>query len=129
MNSPKEANGKSIWQWFNPAHRHAGSIGLAVNRIAGLGLVLYLFLHLAVLSQLAIGPQAYDGFVAMMKSPVFIFGEFLVVAAVLIHGLNGLRIALTSFGFGVRVQRQLLLGLMGVALIGAVIFGVKMFGG
>jgi succinate dehydrogenase / fumarate reductase cytochrome b subunit len=65
----------------------------------------------------------------MMKSPVFIFGEFLVVAAVLIHGLNGLRIALTSFGFGVRLQRQLLFGLMGVALIGAVVFGVKMFGG
>ena len=48
--------------------------------------------------QLAKVPDAYDGFIALVKNPLFLLGELLVVAAALIHGLNGIRIGLTSFG-------------------------------
>jgi succinate dehydrogenase / fumarate reductase cytochrome b subunit len=53
----------------------------------------------------------------------------LVIAAGLIHGLNGIRIALNSFGVGVRYQRQLFLALMALAILGTLVFGYAMFFG
>ena len=66
--------------------------------------------------------SAYDSFVAFAKNPVFKIGEMLVIAAGLIHGLNGIRIALNSFGIGVRYQKITFLLLMGLALVGIVMF-------
>ena len=114
-------------KWFDPRARQVGTWAFSLNRITALGLTLYLFLHLIILSQLAQGPQAYDGFLATIKSPVFVFGEFLVVAAGIIHGLNGLRIGLNSFGIAIPYQKQIFYGLMAVALVGCAFFAFKMF--
>jgi succinate dehydrogenase / fumarate reductase cytochrome b subunit len=118
---------EGVSSWFDPRWRDAGTWAFILNRITALGLTLYLFLHLIVLSQLARGPEAYDGFLDMIRSPIFIFGEWLVVAAGLIHGLNGIRVALTSFGIGVAAQKQIFFVLMVIAIIGSIIFGYRMF--
>lgn len=115
------------WQWFDPRWRQVGSWAFILNRITALGLTFYLFIHLIVLGQLARGPEAYDGFIALAKNPVFLFGEWLVVAAGIIHGLNGIRIGLNSFGIGVPAQKQLFYGLMAVAAIASLVFLVRMF--
>jgi succinate dehydrogenase cytochrome b subunit len=120
---------KGAIRWFDPRSRQVGTWAFSLNRITALGLTFYLFLHLFILRQLAQGPQAYDNFLATIKSPVFAFGEFLVVAAGIIHGLNGLRIALNSFGLAVPYQKQLFYGLMAVALIGSAYFAFKIFTG
>jgi succinate dehydrogenase / fumarate reductase cytochrome b subunit len=114
-------------RWFDPRNREIGTWGFILNRITALGLTLYLFLHLVALGQLARGAPAYDGFIALVENPLFKIGEMLVIAAGLIHGLNGIRIALNSFGIGTRYQRPIFLGLMALALVGIVIFGAKMF--
>jgi succinate dehydrogenase / fumarate reductase cytochrome b subunit len=123
MNKPSASR---FWSWFNPVGRQAGGIGFILNRLAGLGLTLYLFMHLIVLSKLAQGPAAYDSFIAMAKSPLFIFGELFVVAAVFIHGLNGIRIVLTSLGIGVEKQKSMFYALMAIAAVLIVYFAVKM---
>jgi len=84
-------------------------------------------LHLIALGQLAQGAAAYDGFVALMKNPWVKIGEMLVIAAGVIHGLNGIRIALNSFGIGVRRQRSMFVGLMALAVLCIAIFAWKMF--
>jgi len=84
-------------------------------------------MHLLVLGQLANGPDAYDKFLSLIHNPFFIFGEWLVVAAGLIHGLNGLRIALTSFGIAVPNQRTMFYILMVIAVVGSLVFAVRMF--
>jgi len=116
-----------FWTWFNPIGRETGGWAFILNRVTALGLVFYLYIHLLVLSQLAMGPQAYDNFLALMSNPMIIFGEVLVVAAGIIHGLNGIRIVLTTFGVGVTRQKQLFYGLMAVALIAAFVFAFRMF--
>lgn len=118
--------GSRFWLWFNPVGRQAGGVGFIINRIAGLGLTLYLVMHLIVLGKLAQGPAAYDSFIALTKSPIFLFGELLVVAGVFIHGLNGIRIVLNSFGVGVTHQKQMFYALMAVAVVIIVIFAVRM---
>ena len=80
-----------------------------------------------MLGQLAKGPEAYDGFIALVRNPIFLAGELLVIAAALIHGLNGIRIGLTSFGVAGSKQKQLFIGLMTVAIIAIVYFAVRMF--
>jgi succinate dehydrogenase / fumarate reductase cytochrome b subunit len=120
---------RNVWKWFNPFGRQTGSWAFILSRITALGLTLYLFLHLVVLFNLSQGPNAYDGFLALIHSPVFIFAELLVVAAAFIHGLNGIRVVLTSFGVGINVQKQLFYGLMAVSLIATVAFAIRMFGG
>lgn len=120
---------KNFLQWFNPANRSVGGWGFIINRITGLGLSLYLVLHLIMLGQLTQGQQAYDGFISMMKNPIFIIGELLVIAAGILHGINGIRIGLTSFGIGVRYQRvMLILGGL-ISVMGIIFFGIRMLGG
>ena len=116
-------------QWFDPRRRHPGTWAFILNRITALGLTLYLFLHLYMLSKLSQGPEAYDSFIALAKTPVVKGGELFVVAGGLIHGLNGIRIALTSFGIGVTMQRQLFWFFMALAGLGILFFGYVMFKG
>lgn len=123
-NKPSSGN---LWKWFDPRWRDVGMWGFILNRVTALGLTLYLYLHLVILGQLARGPEAYDGFLETIYNPLFTFGEWLVVIAGLIHGLNGLRIALNSFGIAVPQQKAILVVLLIIAAAGGIIFAVRMF--
>ncbi len=43
-------------RWFDLRRRRMGMWAYALNRITGIGLVVYLYLHLVILSQLLGGP-------------------------------------------------------------------------
>ncbi len=130
MDQQKSTQPRMNWlYWFDPRGKSAGSYGFMINRIAGLGLTLYLFMHFVMLSKLISGEKAYNDFIHLAHHPLIVFGEFIVVLAVLLHGLNGLRIAITSFGIGNRIQKGLLIGAFSIAIIGSVFFAIKMFGG
>jgi succinate dehydrogenase / fumarate reductase cytochrome b subunit len=116
----------NLYKWFDPRFRKLGSWAFILNRITGLGLTLYLFLHLIMLGKLAQGPAAYDSFVAFAKNPFILVAELFVVAAGFIHGLNGIRIALTSFGIGGGKQKQLFLVFMSIAAAAIIFFAIKM---
>lgn len=116
-----------FWTWFNPIGRQSGGWAYILQRVTALGLTLYLYLHLVVLGQLAKGPEGYDQFLVLAHSPLFVFGEWLVVAAGILHGLNGMRVALTAFGVSVTRQKQLFFGLMAIAVVAILIFGIRMF--
>jgi succinate dehydrogenase / fumarate reductase, cytochrome b subunit len=118
-----------FWRWFDPRGRQMGTWAFILNRITALGLTLYLALHLFMLGKLAQGPAAYNDFIELAKTPVIKIGELLVIAAGLIHGLNGIRIAFNSLGVGVRFQRQIFLVLMAFAMLGTLAFGYAMFFG
>ena len=121
-----QSSPKRFIQWFDPRNRQVGSWAFILNRITALGLTLYLFLHLIALGNLARGPEAYNNFIALAKTPLMKFGEMLVIAAGIIHGLNGIRIALTSFGIGVRHQRALFIAVMVLSITGILIFTISM---
>jgi succinate dehydrogenase / fumarate reductase cytochrome b subunit len=79
-----------------------------LHRLSGLGLVFYLYLHLAVLNQLRAGPDQWNAFVALARSPLFTLLDVILLGSVLIHGLNGLRLTVIGFGRGLQWQKQLL---------------------
>ncbi len=82
-------------------------LAFMLHRLSGIGLVAYLYLHLAVLSRLRQGPQAWDGFLQLMRSPLVLFLDAVLLFGILIHGLNGLRLTLIGFGTLLRWQRVL----------------------
>lgn len=108
--------------WFAVRKRHLGYVAFALNRLTGLGLVLYLIIHLVVLSLLARGPETWDAFIKLAKSPAFLLLDVILLAGILFHGLNGLRVILVGLGIGVHRHKELFWGLMLLAAI-LLIFG------
>ena len=115
-------------RWFDLRRRKLGMWAYALNRITGIGLVVYLYLHLGVLSLLARGQSSWDSFVSLARSPYYLALDVLLLAGILIHGLNGLRVALTGFDIGVRAQKTLFGILMLVAAVALVAAALKIFG-
>ncbi len=115
-------------RWFDVRHRKLGMWAYALNRITGIGLVVYLYLHLVVLSTLSRGPGAWHAFVSLARQPYFLILDVILLAGILIHGLNGLRIAHTSF-IETKLQKVLFSALMLVALVTLSVAALKIFGG
>jgi succinate dehydrogenase / fumarate reductase cytochrome b subunit len=82
-----------------------------LHRITGLGLVFYIFLHTVLMSvSLIRGPKAFDAtLLILMGNPVFEFLDTLLLAAVLYHSLNGIRILLFDLGIGLSLASQKIL--------------------
>jgi succinate dehydrogenase / fumarate reductase, cytochrome b subunit len=114
-------------RWFDIRRRKAGMWAYGLNRITGIGLVVYLYLHLGVLSMLIRGQSAWDSFVALARSPFYLALDVILLAGILIHGLNGLRLALTGFGFGVGAQKTFFVILMVTGAIILLVAALKIF--
>lgn len=90
--------------WFDPRDRALGHRAFVLNRITGLGLVFYLYLHLGVLSMLLRGEAAWSGFLRLATTTAFLGLDVLLLFGLLYHGLNGVRVALV--GTGILRDRQ-----------------------
>ncbi len=120
--------GKRVWTgWFAPWRRSLGTWGFAMNRVAGIGLTVYLYLHLIVLSMLLGGPEKWDPFIRLTRSPFFLTLDVVLIAGCLAHGLNGLRVALVGSGMLVRWQRPLFIALVVLMVTLLVVGGVLVF--
>lgn len=113
--------------WFDVRSRRIGSWAFALNRLTGIGLTLYLLIHLGVLTILLQGEQAWDDFVALAKSPLFLTLDVILLVGLLFHGLNGIRVALVGMGIGVKNQRSLFTVLMVLGAILLVVGAILIF--
>jgi succinate dehydrogenase / fumarate reductase, cytochrome b subunit len=93
--------------WLDPRGRTLGHVAFVGNRITGLGLVFYLYLHLAVLSLLLRGADAWNGFLEIATTTVFLLLDVLLLFGLLYHGLNGLRVTLVGTGYVPNRQKAL----------------------
>jgi len=114
-------------RWLDVRRRKLGMWAYALNRITGIGLVVYLYLHLVVLSLLLRGQGAWDFFVTVARSPYVLALDVILLAGILIHGLNGLRIAMTGFGIGVGAQKALFVVVMVVSAVTLSLAAIKIF--
>lgn len=103
--------------WIDLRGRREGGLAFLLMRLTGIGLVIYLFLHLYVLRLLAQGPEAWDAFIAMAKSPLFLALDGLLILGILYHALNGVRVTLLGLGIGVPHQARLFWGVMALTLL------------
>jgi succinate dehydrogenase / fumarate reductase cytochrome b subunit len=111
--------------WFDPRHRRSGGWAFALGRLTGLGLVGYLYLHLGVLFLLSRGPEGWDRFVDLARSPFFLWMDVLLVVGLLAHALNGVRVALVGGGLLVDRHRALVAALTVLGALVAVVAAVR----
>lgn len=116
-------------RWFDVRRRRLGMWAYALNRITGIGLVVYLYLHLVVLSQLLGGAKSWDDFVSLARSPFFLTLDVVLIAGALIHGLNGLRVTLTGFGIGLKAHKAIFGVLMFVTVAALLVAALLIYGG
>jgi len=89
-----------------------------LHRITGATIFFFLFVHVLDTALVRVSPQAYNEVVETYKSPIIGLMEIGLVASVLFHALNGVRVILVDFwGQGPRYQRQMLWGVAAVWLL------------
>jgi succinate dehydrogenase / fumarate reductase cytochrome b subunit len=91
--------------WFDVGGRKAGTWAFALNRLTGLGLMLYLMVHMGVLTLLLRGEEQWDEFVELASHPLILALDVVLIFGILYHGLNGIRVALVGMGIAVRWQK------------------------
>ena len=80
-----------------------------LHRITGATIFFFLFVHVVDTALVRVSPQAYNEVVDTYKTPIVGVMEAGLVAAVLFHALNGIRVILIDFwSQGPRYQRLML---------------------
>lgn len=87
------------------------------HRITGVAVILFLFAHVVDTAVVGWGPEAYERVMAVYHNPIVRLLELGLVAAVLYHALNGLRITVIDFWPGMaRYWRALSYATLGLFL-------------
>jgi len=76
--------GPGQWSWL-------------LHRLAGVGVFLFLLIHIVDIALIGWGPKAFNRLLFLYRYPPFRIGEVILVAAVLYHALNGIRICVIDF--------------------------------
>jgi len=88
-----------------------------LHRVTGATIFFFLFVHVLDTAVVRVSPQAYNEIIETYKSPIIGLMEIGLVAAVLYHALNGVRVILIDFwAQGPRYQRVMLWIVAGIWL-------------
>ena len=134
-------NRLGVWGWLGGGRWGVERYAYILHRVTGLGILLYLLMHMVVTSLRVKGIYLWTegGF---FHQPIFRLGEFPVFAAFAFHAFNGLRLVLVELGFAVgkpiepiypyrtsvNVQRPLLIAVMLLAFIFLAVGGYNFLG-
>lgn len=85
-----------------------GMLSWILHRAAGVGIFIFLIAHIVDTSFVGWGPKLYDHAVELYRNPFARLGEVVLIAAVVFHAVNGIRIIVIDFvPRATRIQRQL----------------------
>ncbi len=97
------------------------------HRASGLGVLLYLFMHIVETSTVLLGPEVYDAAVGLFKNLPARIGEVVLMAAVVYHALNGLRVIAMDFWPRLTVYyRPLTYGVIAATIVAMIPLGLIM---
>ncbi|WP_454194094.1 succinate dehydrogenase, cytochrome b556 subunit [Nocardia sp. Marseille-Q1738] len=81
----------------------------ALHRITGVTIFFFLFVHVLDTALVRVSPQTYNEAIDIYKTPIVALMEMGLVAVVLFHALNGVRVILVDFwSKGPKYQRLML---------------------
>jgi succinate dehydrogenase / fumarate reductase cytochrome b subunit len=98
-------------------------------RISGVILAFYLVAHIIIISMGQVGAdgETFNSLMKMFDSPLAVVLDLCLVAAVLYHALNGVRIVLMDFGIGIKQHKVIFYICMAVAVVCLVFFAYVAF--
>jgi succinate dehydrogenase / fumarate reductase cytochrome b subunit len=88
---------KTKSDYGSPYRGHEGQWSWLAHRVTGVAIILFLFAHVVDTAVVGWGPEAYNRVVSVYENPTVRLLELGLVAAVISHALNGLKIMLIDF--------------------------------
>jgi succinate dehydrogenase / fumarate reductase cytochrome b subunit len=86
-----------------------GHWAFIAHRLSGLGVLVFLIAHVIDTALIGWGPAAYNEVIGLYRHPFFRINEVILVALVLYHALNGVRVILVDLIPGATRRRKGLL--------------------
>jgi succinate dehydrogenase / fumarate reductase cytochrome b subunit len=106
--------GVGMWAWL-------------LHRVSGLVILGYLFVHIDVISQGQGGAAGFDEMFETFETPLFVLLDLLLVAAVLYHLWNGVRVLIFDLGAGTYRHKSLYYTVIGLGLLTLAFFAYSTF--
>ncbi|MBM6621545.1 succinate dehydrogenase, cytochrome b556 subunit [Micrococcaceae bacterium RIT802] len=104
---------EGMWSWVG-------------HRVTGVVIFLFLLVHVLDTALVRVSPGAYDAVIGTYKNPLMAVGELGLVAAIVFHAFNGLRLVLVDFWkSGPKYQRQMLWGVLIVWAVVMIGFAIR----
>jgi len=96
---------EGMWSWV-------------AHRVTGVAIFFFLLVHVLDTSLVRISPEAYNDVIGTYKNPIMGLGEAGLVAAIVFHAFNGIRIILVDFwAKGPKYQRVMLWVVIGLFVV------------
>jgi succinate dehydrogenase / fumarate reductase cytochrome b subunit len=95
-----------------------------LHRVSGLAIVLYLLMHIWVIHHLHQGGRSFDDLMESLHGPLFRMGEAALLAAILFHAINGIRLILIDCGIGMERYRLTFWIVFGICAVLGITGGV-----
>lgn len=105
-------------------YKSTGFISFVLRRFTGVALVLYLFVHMWVIGSVNSGPAAFDARLNLVQTPFFKIAEIALLAAVVYHGFDGLRLIIVHYFEVTEYRKSLFYAAFAVSVILVIAGGI-----
>lgn len=96
---------EGMWSWV-------------AHRVTGVLIFFFLLVHVLDTALVRVSPEAYNAVIGTYKNPIMGIGEAGLVAAILFHAFNGVRIILVDYSAkGAKYQRVLAWVVVALAVV------------
>jgi succinate dehydrogenase cytochrome b556 subunit len=105
-------------------YKSTGFISFFLRRFTGVALVLYLFVHMWVIGSVNSGPAAFDARLNLVQTPFFKIAEIALLAAVVYHAFDGLRLIIVHYFEVTEYRKSLFYATFAVSVILVIAGGI-----
>jgi succinate dehydrogenase / fumarate reductase cytochrome b subunit len=100
---------------------YRGKVGMwswVLHRITGVSIFFFLLVHVLDTALVRLSPEAYNAVITTYKTPIIGLAELGLVAVILFHALNGVRVILIDFwSKGAKYQNVMFWVVMAISVI------------
>jgi succinate dehydrogenase / fumarate reductase cytochrome b subunit len=96
----------------------SGQWSWLLHRVTGLGVLLFLLVHIVDITLIGFGPQVYNESLQVFGNPVVRLVSLALIASVLYHAYNGVRVIIIDFwSAGYKYQRQMFYAVLALTIL------------
>lgn len=107
-------------------YRSTGFISFLLRRVTGIALVIYLFMHMWVIGGINSGVETFNDRMDFLGRPLFHVLEIGLLAAVIYHGFDGIRLLIVHYFDVTEYRKSLFYAAFVVSVILTIVGGVPM---
>jgi succinate dehydrogenase / fumarate reductase cytochrome b subunit len=107
-------------------YRSTGFISFFLRRLTGIVLVIYLLMHIWVIGGINSGAATFNDRMEFLGKPLFRLAEIALLAAVIYHGIDGIRLLIVHYLDVTEYRKSLFYAALVVSVILVIAGGLPM---